>query len=58
MALAQNQISRVELITQQVHGLAMSSELSEIFVKYENEGISSLSKVERSRFENFQLGLY
>ena len=58
MALAQNQISRAELITQQVLGLAMSSELSEIFVKHENDGINSLSKVERLRFENFQLILY
>ncbi len=50
MALAQNQLARVDLITQQVRGLAISKELSEILIKYESEGIDSLSEVEHLRF--------
>ena len=57
-ALAQNQLSRVGLITQQALAAAASRELSEIAVKYENEGIESLSEVELYRFSSFHMSIH
>ena len=58
MALAQNQLARVDLITQQVRGLAISKELSEILIKYESEGIDRLSEVEHLRFQMWHMAIH
>ena len=55
MALAQNQLDRVDLISQQLRGLASSNELSEILVKYKNEGLNGLNEVERQRFGSWHM---
>ncbi len=55
LALAQNQIARVDLIQRQVQILSASSELAEIFVKYERDGIETLTAVERRRFASWHI---
>jgi len=55
LALSQNQNARVNLIESQVRDLADSSELAEIFVRYESQGMDALDEVERFRFWNWQI---
>ena len=55
LALSQNQIARVDLIERQVRSLTTSSELAEIFVRYETQGIDALDQVEHYRFWNWQI---
>ena len=55
LALSQNQIARVNLIERQVRDLTMSSEMAEIFVRYESQGIDGLDEVEHFRFWNWHI---
>jgi hypothetical protein len=55
LALAQNQIARVNLIEHQVRDLTTSSEMAEIIVRYESQGIDALDEVERFRFWNWHI---
>ena len=55
LALAQNQIARVNLIERQVRDLTTSSEMAEIIVRYESQGIDALDEVERFRFWNWHI---
>ena len=55
LALAENQIARVNLIERQMRDLSSSPDLAEIFVKYDREGIRALSPVERRRFASWHI---
>jgi hypothetical protein len=55
LALVENQIARVELIERQMRDLSSSSDLAEIFEKYDREGIGALSPVERRRFQSWHI---
>ncbi len=53
LALAQNQLARVDLITKQIRSVVLSGELAEILVKYDKDGIGSLSSAEHRRFHTW-----
>lgn len=55
VALAQNQVARIDLIAQQVRSLALSAELADVFVKFEHSGIDSLTDSERRRFHMWHI---
>jgi len=55
LALAENQIARVNLIERQMRDLSSSPDLAEIFIKYEQEGIGALNPVERRRFQSWHI---
>lgn len=55
LGLAQNEIARVDLIERQMRDLSSSSDLAEIFVKYDEGGMSALTKVERRRFASWHV---
>ncbi|NKC01280.1 MAG: hypothetical protein GKR90_22665 [Pseudomonadales bacterium] len=57
IALAQNHVSRTDLIVQLSLELARSRDLSEIWLKWENEGVGSLNELEKARFENYNLAI-
>lgn len=55
LALAQNQIARVNLIERQMRDLSSSPSLAEIFEKYDQEGINALNPAERRRFTSWHI---
>jgi len=55
LALAQNQIARVNLIERQMRDLSSSPNLAEIFEKYDREGIGALNPAERRRFSSWHI---
>jgi hypothetical protein len=58
LALAQSEVARIGMILDQVRSIALSEELAEIFVKFENAGLDGLSKVEYRRFQNWHIAQY
>ena len=58
LGLAQNQIARANLITQQVRSVALSPELAQIFAKFDSGGLDSLSDVERRQFHMWHIAQY
>ena len=58
LALAQSQVARIGMITNQVRSIALSEELAEIFVKFEDAGLDGLSKVEHRRFQSWYIAQY
>lgn len=55
LALAQNEIARVDLIERQMRDLSSSSDLAGIFVRYDEGGIDSLTSVERRQFASWHI---